>query len=434
MKYIRQLLYDMRHQKMMTLVAISGTAVSIFLVMVVFMVNNLNTVEIAPDINRQRIYAGMHITMKSTNPEMAMMSMGPFSYGLAQRLFEGLEGVELLSYCGESANVTDILRKGEVPVNVSVKLTDGDFWKMFSFKFLEGKPFTEEECLANTDKIVITESLARRLFSSLDVVGRELFIRQVKYVIGGVVEDVNPILQNAWSEVYIPIVEDMRQPFGGIDTMFGSFMVLMLYKEDADPAAIKQEVKSRYATLNAELEKDEREVVYNEVPYNAEELVLPDAGYAGPDAEQHRRARYIIYALLILLPAINLSSMMHGRLQHRISEIGVRRAYGAKRMDIIFQLIGENFVVTVAGAVIGVVLSYLFMSFLSSEFFMFVNDDRVSALDAKMATPEFSMLFTWSAFFIAVGACFILNLLTATVPAWRASMMEPAVAISKSRN
>ncbi|MDE6335501.1 MAG: FtsX-like permease family protein, partial [Muribaculaceae bacterium] len=143
--------------------------------------------------------------------------------------------------------------------------------------------------------------------------------------------------------------------------------------------------------------------------------------------------QYIIYALLLLLPAINLSSMMRGRLRHRVSEIGVRRAYGAKRRDIIRQLIGENLVVTVVGGLIGLGLSYLFMLTLSSEFFMFVDGNRISSLEAKMATPSFGMLFTWSTFFISVGACLVLNLLTATVPAWCASMMEPAVAISKSR-
>lgn len=433
MNYLRQLLYDMRHQKMMTWVAISGTAVSIFLVMVMFMVNNLKTVEIAPDINRQRIYGAMTASLKSTDPVTRWTSMGPMSYGLAQRLFEGLKGVELVSYCSENVFISDIIIKNQVPLNASTKIVDGNFWKMFGFTFLEGNPFTEEECIANTDKVVITRSLAHKLFSSQDVVGRDIILENKKYFICGVVEDVNPILQNAWAELYMPAIGDDRKPFSDSDTAMGLYMALMLYEKGADPEVIKQEVKSRYASLNVDLAKKEAELEYNGVPYNAEELSIPDVGRVVPDEKQEHRTQYIIYALLILLPAINLSSMMHGCLQHRISEIGLRRAYGAKRSDILWQLMGENLIVTVAGGLIGVTLSYLFMRFLSSEFFMFVNDYRVWALSAKMATPSFSMLFTWSSFFIAVGTCFILNLLTATVPAWRASMMEPAVAISRSK-
>ena len=55
MNYLKQIWFDMRHQKMMTWVAVSGTAVSVFLVMVMFMVNNMKTVGFAPDYNRDRI-------------------------------------------------------------------------------------------------------------------------------------------------------------------------------------------------------------------------------------------------------------------------------------------------------------------------------------------------------------------------------------------
>ena len=433
MNYFRQLWYDMRHQKMMTWVAISGTAVSIFLVMVMFMVNSLKTVEVAPDINRQRIYAGMTVTIKSTNPEDNWMTRGNMAYPLAQRLYGGLDGVEVVSYCGQSVYPRDVIIKGKVPINAPSKLVDGNFWKMFDFNFLEGEPFTEDDCLGNTNKIVVTRSLAHRLFSTQEVVGREINLGRDKYVISGVVEDVNPILQNIWADVYTPVVSSMREDNINRYNACGYVMALMLYEKETDPESVKAQVKSRYATLNAEWAKEGAELVYNGVPYDAEQLGMTDVGYVEPDVKKEHRTQYIIYALLLLLPAINLSSMMRGRLRHRVSEIGVRRAYGAKRRDIIRQLIGENLVVTVVGGLIGLGLSYLFMLTLSSEFFMFVDGNRISSLEAKMATPSFGMLFTWSTFFISVGACLVLNLLTATVPAWCASMMEPAVAISKSR-
>ncbi|MDE6077261.1 MAG: FtsX-like permease family protein, partial [Muribaculaceae bacterium] len=113
---------------------------------------------------------------------------------------------------------------------------------------------------------------------------------------------------------------------------------------------------------------------------------------------------------------------------------GVRRAFGARRSDIIRQLFGENLMVTLVGGIIGLVLSYLFMLTLSSEFFIFIANDYGMSLESKMATPSFGMLFTWGAFFVALGACLIMNILTATIPAWRASLINPAVAIAKSKN
>ena len=89
--------------------------------------------------------------------------------------------------------------------------------------------------------------------------------------------------------------------------------------------------------------------------------------------------------------------------------------------------------VTVAGGIIGLLLSYLFMIFLSSEFFSMVTI-WTDSLEVKMATPSFSMLFSWKPFVISIATCLILNIITATVPAWRAASVEPAIAISKSKS
>ena len=47
-----------------------------------------------------------------------------------------------------------------------------------------------------------------------------------------------------------------------------------------------------------------------------------------PDLKAARRERVIIFIILLLVPAINLSSMTQSRLRQRVAEIGVRRAFG----------------------------------------------------------------------------------------------------------
>lgn len=76
-----------------------------------------------------------------------------------------------------------------------------------------------------------------------------------------------------------------------------------------------------------------------------------------------RRERAIIFIILLLVPAINLSSMTQSRLRQRVAEIGVRRAFGSTRIEMVGQIIMENLVVTLlAGAVglfISIVMAYL---------------------------------------------------------------------------
>lgn len=130
----------------------------------------------------------------------------------------------------------------------------------------------------------------------------------------------------------------------------------------------------------------------------------------------------------MLLPAINLSSMTRSRLRHRVAEIGVRRAFGAKRSDIVTQLFGENLIITVIGGAIGLILSLIFL--LYAYTFLFSASGFDLSLEVINTRPDFGMLFRWKNFLIAFGLCFVLNVLSATVPAWKASLTEPAEALS----
>lgn len=322
--------------------------------------------------------------------------------------------------------------KGGIPITIPVMRVDGNYWKMYDFNFLTGAPFTEEQCLDTTQRIVLSRSIAQQLFSDIDVVGGEINIEGVNYVICGVVEDVNPILDNSWSYAWVPLNEKDRNSFSGQpgQTVMGNISVLLKLKPTTDPIKIKEQVKARYNSFNSELAKDNWEIIYHSLPYSIEEK----AGfryYDDPDIKTPKRKRYILYLVLILLPAINLSSMVRGRLQRRVSEIGVRRAYGATRRSILFQLLGENLIITLVGGVIGFVLTCLFMVFVSSDFFMEIPN--IGSLSSTMLQPVFTMLFTWGPFVFALAVCFVLNLLTATLPAWKAASIEPAMAISKSK-
>lgn len=55
------------------------------------------------------------------------------------------------------------------------------------------------------------------------------------------------------------------------------------------------------------------------------------------------------------------------------------------------------------------------------------------SLEVVNARPDLGMLFRWKNFFWALLFCFVLNVLSATVPAWRASKVEPAEALSFAR-
>ena len=346
---------------------------------------------------------------------------------MAERLYGNLDGIEATGRLAPSYVAVLVNERGKNSKEFVSLTVDGDFWKIFDFTFLHGKPFSQAESEAGSGKIVISASTARAVFGEEDVVGRQLEVNHSPYTVGGVVKDVNPMLDKIYASVYLPYKP--KSTYG--EMWEGDITVALLTKPGVKAEDIKKQVEERYGRLKSEMAADGQEPVYHQQPYTAEESTLWFGSNNDPDLASHRRTNWIIYTLLILLPAINLSSMTRSRLRHRVAEIGVRRAFGARRSEIVRQLLGENLIITLAGGLIGLILSVLAMLLISHLFFangaMFA-----SQLEMLVARPSFSMLFQWSTFGFALAICFILNIISATVPAWRASRMEPAIAISRA--
>lgn len=428
MNYLKQIYFEMRHYKMMTWVSISGTALAIFLVMTFIMATRIETVEVKPESNRSRILVAknLHAEYLDGKGDMSASGLGPESI---RKFYEDLDGVEVISYINAWDNTVDANLKGEESITCAELSVDENFWKVYDFHFVDGRPFDEAERKADMKEAVITTGTARKLFGEEKVAGREIEINMMPYTVVGVVEDGSPILSSSYAKIYRIFNIDSAEPNQNVN-WFGNVNARLLLKEGTDPQDVKRQVEERYRLAAADAARDGIRIIYHDQPYTAEDLAAGTMGSNNsPDTKRQRNIHYFIYAILILLPAINLSSMTRSRLRHRVAEIGVRRAFGAKRINIVTQLFGENLIITLIGGIIGLALSLVFILFASTFLFNFSNSLE-SSLELIDATPDLEMVFQWSTFFIALFICLILNILSATVPAWRASLTEPAVALS----
>ena len=116
----------------------------------------------------------------------------------------------------------------------------------------------------------------------------------------------------------------------------------------------------------------------------------------------------IVISLLIGLTALVIVGLASFHVAQRTKQIGTRRALGANRIDIVRLFLLENWLVTTAGAVLGVVLTVVVAYWLESSF-------QVQRLD-------------WSYLPIAVLALWVLSALAVLMPAFRAASVPPAVA------
>ena len=119
---------------------------------------------------------------------------------------------------------------------------------------------------------------------------------------------------------------------------------------------------------------------------------------------------------LLIVPAVNLSGLTLSRMRKRISEIGVRKAFGAPRRELMMQVLSENMLYSLFGGILGLVLSYVAAFLLGGMLF---SVDFVSNGVEDLRTMCVDLLFDPTVFLLAFLACFLLNLLSAAIPAWR---------------
>ena len=129
----------------------------------------------------------------------------------------------------------------------------------------------------------------------------------------------------------------------------------------------------------------------------------------------------LVLLILLLVPAVSLSGMTDSRMERRLAEMGVWRAFGAPVTTLMMQIISENFLFTVLGGVFGLLLSYLLL-YLSRSWIMQLDAIFVDVLpEGADVVFSPSMLVNYQVFGITLFVCFLLNLLSALIPAWRAS-------------
>lgn len=420
---IIQIIYDMRHQPVIAWVTVLGTALSVFLILIVVMMQNVGTMNIAPESHRDRTLYGKYIHLIGINGNENNSSSN-FSYGIARKLYADLDGVEQTSYFGCNLYDYDVKGNTEETFSAKTRLSDAAFWRIYDHELIAGRFFTDEEANAETRVAVISESAARRMFNSTDVVGQKFSCDHKSFTIVGIVKDSSLLATMASGEIFIPFPFS-NNSYNSEEYGWGDVTVALLVKEGVDFEHVRDQVKKRYAEYDTELASQNLKTVYHEAPFDQATVI---SGLGGSNVTPEHKTddiiRWSIYVILLLVPAINLSSMLHSRMTRRVSEIGVRRAYGCTRAHIVGDIVVENMLVTLVGGLIGMIVAILFALFY----------DGIFEIDGGTSTPALSMIINWQLIAATLLACLILNLISAAVPAWHASRLNPVEAINSNHN
>ncbi|MCI6802847.1 MAG: ABC transporter permease [Prevotellaceae bacterium] len=428
--YVRQALALIREDKQFSAIYIAGTAVAIASAMVVALTMHIRFGNIYPEVNRDRT---VYVKSEFTNSgEKDWIGYNGYSPQAVEEVFSKLECAETVSAVIGSEVVfrfTVCKEIGQQEVSVSPKFTDPNFFHLYELKFVEGKPYDEGN-MRNADRcVVITDALARKLYGTTQgVVGQSMQLNYLPYRVVGVVKEVSPLLRESAADIYMPYtVQDQWAALQNDKVNYaGSLEVRVLLKRGCTHEMLMKELepyRARYLSILRRTTKQDWDWSILAVPHSWSLSGSLDA--SANNYFQLLLAAALFILLLLLLPAINLSGMVSNQMEARVAEMGIRKAFGAKKRVLLNEVIQENLVLTLCGGVAGYLLSWLFITAVrNSTLFLMIFGREYDPVNS--VSLQLDMFFTPTLFLIAFVCCAVLNLMAALIPAWT-SLKKPIV-------
>ncbi|MGM9797145.1 MAG: ABC transporter permease [Parabacteroides sp.] len=410
-QYCKQAMQQFRENPLVTALSVAGTALAVAVILVMVLVFQINLAGFAPESHRDRfLYV---LGAEASSRSGGERNRGYMSAEVLKECFYTLKTPEAV--CGYALDNRSVsLPEKRLSREYAFRWTDAGYWQIFDHTFVEGAPFTQADFEAGIRKVVLSEETARKLFGNESAVGREVVIEFKSYRVCGVVKEVPNPLMVSYGQVFAPYTcnVNLMTPSTYGENIPGQFCACMLARSSADFEAIRQELQGQVERYNKG--KRDADLSFPAGAVTQLDTAMGSNNFYKVDWKNYLVDKGLFLLFLLVIPALNLIGVIQSSLQKRIEEIGMRRAFGATRWDIVSQVLSENMVMTLIGAVIGIVLSIGLL---------FVARSFLFNAEVRLTVP---MLIRPGLFMAAFVLALLLNLLSAMIPAWH-TMRKPIV-------
>jgi len=302
----------------------------------------------------------------------------------------------------ETSASTDVRTDaGRVASGVQLTAMSEEILTIRTLRVEEGRPFSTQEAARGVPVAILGLTVAEALFPDGNALGERVRIRGFPYRVVGVLEDQGSLLNVPLNNrVLIPD----RSRAGRILPERGAVGNIILQVDDPGDLAVAMMDAEAALRVHRRLRPTEA---------NNFELETAESSLAFWD-----RISTILFVALPALVGISLvvggiviMNIMLMSVMERTREIGIRKALGARRRDIVGQFLVEATTLSAAGAVLGVVIGVALAALVRT----------FTPLPAAVA-PQ------WVALSVVLGM--LVGVLAGVYPAIRASAMDPVVALS----
>ena len=270
-----------------------------------------------------------------------------------RQALEDINGAEEVSLY-YSRSYTDGFFYLDTPFNGNVLGVDRHYFSTYGMQIRSGRGFTEKDYTEVRTVALVDSTAAKSLFSGADPVGREIEFRSDVYTVVGVIgpaEEFTPTI-NSLNDYYLYANN------GSGSIYFPDSLWPALYQFD-EPQSVAIKVKN--TDVMASVGKKAADLL------TGSQIIGTDTGFDYRSADMLEQAQQLqnmskstntqliwIASISLLVGGIGVMNIMLVSVTERTSEIGLKKALGAKKKRILLQFLTEAAVLTSIGGIIGV--------------------------------------------------------------------------------
>jgi len=282
-------------------------------------------------------------------------------------------------------------------------------YKIDDWHAVVGRDISEHEVAGMARVATLGHKIAKDLFGEENPIGKKIRIKKTNFRIIGIMEERGmEMFQNYDEYIYVPITTAQKLLLG-IDHL-NAITVQAISKEAIEPLIknIRLLLRSKHNIYNPEgdLSKDDFKVVSQ---VEASDMMSQIVGILTGLLSS-------IAAIALIVGGIGIMNIMLVSVTERTREIGLRKAIGARKKDILNQFLIESVILTVFGGIIALIFGAL------SSF-------GISIALSHFLDTNWSFAFPFSAIILAFGVAAIVGLIFGIYPAKKAAKLSPIEAL-----
>jgi ABC-type antimicrobial peptide transport system permease subunit len=275
--------------------------------------------------------------------------------GLAPALrSEFFEMEEVAAILKLNPDRTQIRINDELTRITETYLVQPEFFNIFDFNWKQGDPKTS---LDNPNEVVIAESLANRFFQG-KALGKSIRLNNnEELIVTGIIQD-PPVnsdfpIQMAVSHATLEKNKNNFDP-NNLDGWNSYYHTYVILKKGVDPETLGPKLKSLVERRIGK-EQAEKYLAFSIMPLRDIHFISDNFNKRTISPQAISTLR-IIGIFILFIACINFINLASAQAVRRSKEVGIRKTLGSSRKNLIFQFLGEAFIVTLVAMLLSFVL------------------------------------------------------------------------------